>query len=602
MKLGAAFLSLMALAFMLAGSAFAQVLDVTNPLGNQILNVDGATGQTTVLYTGTTAFRPQAVVFGPDGKLYVSVPQGNEIDRLNADGTSFEAIYHNPSAGQPTAPEGLHFNGGYDLYFTAQGLGGTGVWKIPGVATIATGGPIPAPSNVISLPAGSSTLGTGVAFGRTGNLLFVDQTNNRVMQAVPPYTVATSLITSGLNKPIGIAVNSIGDIFVADSGSSRILRFGEDGASKGPYVSFGASGSPLYIGFDLSDKLYVVTSTESNSDDASVWRIDPGAPPSLNLLITLDSICNDNENSEHGCRIGPLQADSGMGIAVPPTSKSLSLHYSPAITVNLFNFNSDSIKVRFLGSVLTDFDMWVTKTQVLPSNLSSELSAAVFPQGTGCVQFSHEGGFCDTYTIAKGAVGSPAPVAGTDFTDKIEILMSYFTQNPALNPSLGHAPGAGPLFTDDIIFNYVPQLIPGTDDGEDGTASTFSRFTPLHKPPTNGQIGNFCGLFSPAPPHGFVFSAGSNLSVKFQLTTAPNCGGMFITDAVARLSIAKLVGQNFVLQNVQSSGGANNLNFFRIAGTQYIYDLDTTGLGTGSFVLVIWGDKFFTTSVPFQLK
>jgi hypothetical protein len=276
------------------------------------------------------------------------------------------------------------------------------------------------------------------------------------------------------------------------------------------------------------------------------------------------------------------------------------MHYSPATTVNIFNFGSDSIKFNFLGSVLTGFDMYVTKTQVLCMDLSSQLQP-FFAVGTSGVQFSHEGGFCDTYTVAKGGIGFPDPVPGTDFTGQIQVVMGYFPGNQAKDPGLAHAVGSSPTFTQNVILYFAPQFMPGTDDGDDGTVDGFSRFTPVNIPFTNGQAGYFCGLFSPAPPQGFAFSVGQNITVKFQLTTGPNCSGQNILNAVARLSLVKSVGAGFVFQDVQSSGGANNLNYFREAGSTYIFNLSTTGLTPGSYVISISSDAAAPVSQPIQL-
>jgi hypothetical protein len=580
-------------------------LFVTDPLGNQILSVDGTTGLSSILFTGNAAFRPQAIVYGPDGKLYVSVPESNQILRLDANGTNFETVY-SAAAGQPTAPQGLHFNGGMDLYFTTQGNSGTGVWKIANVGAIPSGGPFPAPVNVISL-ANVST--AGVAFGMTGNLLFVDQTGKRIMQALPPYTSAAALITSGLSSPVAVAVNSAGNIFVTDQGTISILRFGADGSAMGTYVNLGSNALqfnsfPIYMGFDLSDTLYLVTVEQLPFSTAAVWRVKPpGGNANLQRLVEIGQQCTSQVTS--GCVQGSVGADSAAGIAVPPTSASLTLHYSPAVLKNFYGFGGDSIQITFLGSVLTGFDMVVTKTQVLPANLAQQLqNATVFPQGTTCIQYSHEGGFCDTYTISKGTAGSPAPVLNTDFIGQIQVKMGFFTQNQVQQPSLGHAPGNN-LFIEDIIFNYVPLLTPTSDPGVSGNADSFSRFVPLNKPLvlTNGQAAFFCGFSSPVPPPPVeVFNLGSTVPVKFQLTTGPNCTGQFITDATARLSLVLVNGNTVTLEPVQPSSNANTLNFFRLSGHQYVYSLSTKGLPAGIYVITVWGDKFTPQTDSFRLQ
>jgi sugar lactone lactonase YvrE len=94
-----------------------------------------------------------------------------------------------------------------------------------GAATTATG---------LSFP-------TGIAFDSSGNLWIGDTDNNRVLQFKPPFasgmsaslvlgeadfTTSTAATTqSGFSGPFGIAFDSSGNLWVADSGNNRTLEF-----------------------------------------------------------------------------------------------------------------------------------------------------------------------------------------------------------------------------------------------------------------------------------------------------------------------------------------------------------------------------------------
>lgn len=170
-----------------------------------------------------------------------------------------------PTAGAVAGPEGPSISPDGDLYVNTRERFGTanGVWMVPGGD--------PANGVVQSVPF-FTTFGEGTAFGRAGStdggLLAVDRDNGRVILSNPPGSAPTLLIT-GLSRPFGIAVNSLGEIFVVESplvGGGWISRWTSDGAPLGDF--FTGLGSPAFIEVDSADNIVV-------ADFGGLLMIDP---------------------------------------------------------------------------------------------------------------------------------------------------------------------------------------------------------------------------------------------------------------------------------------------------------------------------------------
>lgn len=99
-----------------------------------------------------------------------------------------------------------------------------------------------------------------------------------------------------------------------------------------------------------------------------------------------------------------------------------------------------------------------------------------------------------------------------------------------------------------------------------------------------------------------MFKLGSTVPVKFQLQ---NAEGNFVTDAIARIYLAKIVngvaGQEI---NGTSPGNANQGNLFRYDTTenQYIFNLATKPLSAGTWQIRIELDDGTSRFVNIGLK
>jgi sugar lactone lactonase YvrE len=139
-------------------------------------------------------------------------------------------------------------------------------------------------------PPSPTTIGnpTAIAFDSKGDLWVVDNSNNRVLEYKPPFSIgeAASLVigqtsltgtgdsspSGGLFGPTGLAFDAGGNLWVVDSGNNRVLEFkspftnGESASlvigqpTFGGYIGTTTSGglnSPSYVAFDPSGNLWV---------------------------------------------------------------------------------------------------------------------------------------------------------------------------------------------------------------------------------------------------------------------------------------------------------------------------------------------------------
>jgi hypothetical protein len=97
-----------------------------------------------------------------------------------------------------------------------------------------------------------------------------------------------------------------------------------------------------------------------------------------------------------------------------------------------------------------------------------------------------------------------------------------------------------------------------------------------------------------------IYKQGSILPIKFQLT---NASGTIITNHGAQLFVAKII--NNVVGSDQaphSSSVANKTNFFRVTGSYYNYDLDTSSMTPGMWLLKVVLDDGTSHTVVISIK
>ena len=103
----------------------------------------------------------------------------------------------------------------------------------------------------------------GVAVDASGNLYISDANNNRVLKAPPgDLSCATpadcTTVGSGLKTPVALAVDGAGNVYIADSGNNRVLKetLSGSGYSQSPVLASGLS-QPEGVAVDTSGNVYI---------------------------------------------------------------------------------------------------------------------------------------------------------------------------------------------------------------------------------------------------------------------------------------------------------------------------------------------------------
>ena len=253
----------------------------------------GNGGQATAAYLRS----PQFVRTDTAGNLYFSEAYGYSVRKVTPGGiittVAGTGITGNPQYGQPAASspipwaEGLAFDSSGALYFASNAA----VLKIPATGALTLVGGASAGScrdGGPALQAGLSTSVLGITFDSAGNLYFADTGNNKVRK-IDTNGVITTVAGNGLaglsgdggpgasaelNAPTDVAVDTSGNLYIADRGNRRIRMVAPNGtistfAGNGANGFGGDGGSALSaqfsnlsgLAFDGTGRLYL---TDSN--------------------------------------------------------------------------------------------------------------------------------------------------------------------------------------------------------------------------------------------------------------------------------------------------------------------------------------------------
>jgi uncharacterized protein (TIGR03437 family) len=266
--------------------------------------------------TKAALLSPTGVAFDASGNMYIADSGNQRIRRVNSSGiiTSVAGTGTAGFSGDGAAASAATFNNPIGIALDSSGaiyvadednnrvrrfVVGGDVATFAGTATsIGDGGP--APQAVLVSP-------SSVAIGPGGNLFISDSSANRIRKVTPSGTISTvagngqtggsgnngPATSAALNTPYGVAVDSAGDLYIADGGNNEIRRVdaitGKIAAFAGPgccYAGAGTSGdggpavdalllNPRRVAVDPAGNVYFVDQVRINgvSEGVAIRRV-----------------------------------------------------------------------------------------------------------------------------------------------------------------------------------------------------------------------------------------------------------------------------------------------------------------------------------------
>ena len=378
--------------------------------------------------TASSLGNSQAMLIDGGGNLYLSDGANNRVlfypagsttaTRVYGQGGSFTSSNSGVGANSLSNPQGLALDGGGNLYVADQGnnrllffpAGSTTATRVYGQPSLTASA-----QNNGGISASSLYLPIGIALDGSGNLYVADSGNSRVMFYSAGSTTATrvygqpgfttnsanngGISATSLNQAEAVALDSSGDLYVADRYNNRVLLYpynsttatvvyGQNGSFTTGYanvggVSAGSLNNPLALILDSNGGLYVAdrsnnrvlyypfastiaTRVYGQGGSFSGSAANSGGISANSLsspsALTLDKGGNlyiadygNNRALAYGS-FGNVNVCQGQG-SPAPCSSTLTMSYSPAVNTTIGATN-----VVTQGATGLDFGLGTTNT------------------------------------------------------------------------------------------------------------------------------------------------------------------------------------------------------------------------------------------------
>ena len=478
--------------------------------------------------------------------------------------------------------------------------------------------------------------GFGLAVDASGNR-YVTETNSNTVSKISPDGTKTP-IGSGWNWPVGVAVNSAGDVFVA-GGNDRVVKVSADGTM----TTIGVFNGPGALTFDAAGNLFVANMTDvvefpavpdsGISADGNIgWKVvesgdisgadGVAVAPNGTVYVSnfyyqrIDVLTPDGSGgytrSEEGTSLGNwypsgMSTDAAGNLYVTSPAKNAVYRFAPDGTyVSIVSgFQSYGVVVDALGG-----SMYLTDGGLNGADYSSDriiqvtgLLTPTTPTISNLPTSVTVGGYF-TPTVTTTGDGTKSVTATSSSSGVCTVsttgIVSFLTHGTCtLTPSVAAGTNYSALVGTPLSF--VVQLNPSLPipSLHWTKPKPFTYGTPLS--PLQLDAGaSVLGIFVYSPPNGTVLSAGSHTmtatfypwdstsyaSASISTTMTVKVASSTTTLALSSSSIAfsAETAETFTVSSHTSTGVPNSGPINVMAGKvlQCVAVLDSTGTGTCS--------------------
>jgi DNA-binding beta-propeller fold protein YncE len=404
----------------------------------------------------------------------------------------------------------------------------------------------------------------GVAVDGSGNVYIADYGDNAIKEWTAASNVLTTLLSSGLSTPVGVAVDGAGNVYIADTGNNAIKEWTAADSIVTLLAHAGLSG-PLGVAVDGPGNVYIA---DTGNDAIKKWT------KARNTVTTLVSLGAGQPNGV------ALDIAGNVYIAVFNDNIlekwTLADNTLTALVSGLVGV--DGVAVDGAGNVFTaDFnDLTVKEWTAANGNVTVLASSGLNYPGGVAVDDADNVYIADSY---DGAI-KEIPCAFVDPTGRLESLAAGVDSLPVVLPS---------------TVNLLPPFAPSTDEPwltitgiTNGVVSYFFAAS------SSNRTGNITllGQTIPITQGGPTFSLSTNALLERQsagsdsvfLTVTPNSATWTATANASWLHLS--------LTNQSGTGSATVVfNFDANLG-----DVRTSTLSIAGYTLTVSQASAYTLS------
>ena len=217
------------------------------------------------------AYGPMGIGTNTNNDLYVADTDNNKIQKFTSSGTYVYTLTPGPTPGAFSSPRDVATEATGKFYVADTGNSRIVKFDSAGIFTWAVGLPTPTPGGPTPLP-GSVAAPFGITVASDNKIYVADVGFHRIQRfdangnyeaSWGEYGSADSSVIPQLDTPQGMAIDTYGNIYVADTGNNRVQRFDQNGtlATRTVWGKYGTQdgnfSQPRNIAVDSSNRVFV---------------------------------------------------------------------------------------------------------------------------------------------------------------------------------------------------------------------------------------------------------------------------------------------------------------------------------------------------------